>query len=44
MLRLFGRLRSLRDIFNALIASIVPVLSAFLIIYLVASICATHTL
>ena len=44
VLRLFGRLRSLRDIFNALIASIVPVLSAFLIIYLVASICATHTL
>ena len=39
VLRLFGRLRSLREIFNALTAAIVPVISAFLIIYIVASIC-----
>jgi hypothetical protein len=39
VLRLFGRLKTLRNIVTAITASIVPVMNAFLIIYLVASIC-----
>ena len=42
VLRLFGRLKSLRNIVAAITESIVPVLNAFLIIYLVASICAAQ--
>ena len=41
VLRLFGRLKNLRNIVTAISASIVPVLNAFLIIYLVASICSS---
>jgi hypothetical protein len=39
VIRLFGRLKSLRNIVQAISLSIVPVLNAFVIIYLVASIC-----
>mmetsp|Transcript_42423 Transcript_42423/g.86731 ORF Transcript_42423/g.86731 Transcript_42423/m.86731 type:complete len:381 (+) Transcript_42423:198-1340(+) len=41
VLRLFGRLKALRQIINALTASIVPVLNAFLIMLIVTSICAS---
>ncbi len=43
VLRLFGRLKSLRNIVAAISASIIPVLNAFVIIYLVASICLSTT-
>ena len=39
VLRLFGRLGSLRDIFAALTAAVVPVLNAFLIMLLVGAVC-----
>ncbi len=39
VLRLFGRLKNLRNIVTAISSSIIPVLNAFIIIYLVASIC-----
>ncbi len=42
VLRLFGRLESLRNIVTAITASIIPVLNAFVIIYLVASICSIY--
>ncbi len=39
VIRLFGRLGSLRDIIAALTAAVVPVLNAFLIMLIVGSIC-----
>jgi hypothetical protein len=39
VIRLFGRLGSLRDIIAALTAAVVPVLNAFLIMFIVGSIC-----
>ena len=42
MIRLFGRIKALKNIVTALITSIVPVLNAFLIMLVIASICAWH--
>ena len=39
VIRLFGRLRALKKIVSALSASIVPMLNAFLILFVVLSIC-----
>jgi hypothetical protein len=39
VIRLFGRLGSLRDIIAALTAAVVPVLNAFLIMFIVGAIC-----
>ena len=40
MIRLFGRLGSLRDIVEALTGAVGPVLNAFLIMLIVCAICA----
>ena len=40
VIRLFGRLKSLKNIVGALTASILPVMNAFLILLIIASICA----
>ena len=40
VLRLFGRVGALRDIVAALAAALLPVLNAFLVLLIVASICA----
>ncbi len=40
MIRLFGRLGSLRDIIAALTAAVGPVMNAFLIMFIVGAICA----
>jgi hypothetical protein len=39
VIRLFGRLKSLKNIVGALTASILPVMNAFLILLIIASIC-----
>jgi hypothetical protein len=39
VIRLFGRLRALKKIISALTASIIPMLNAFLILFVVLSIC-----
>ena len=40
VIRLFGRVGALRDIVSALTAAIMPVLNAFLILFIIAAICA----
>jgi hypothetical protein len=39
VIRLFGRIKALKNILTALTASIVPVLNAFLIMLVIAAIC-----
>ena len=40
IVRIFGRIKALRNIIKALTSSILPVLNAFVILLVVASICA----
>ena len=40
VIRLFGRMKSLKDIVGALTASILPVLNALLVLFIVTCICA----
>jgi hypothetical protein len=39
VIRLFGRIKALKNILTALTASIVPVINAFLIMLVIAAIC-----
>ncbi len=42
VIRLFGRLGSLRDIIAALTAAVGPVMNAFLIMFIIGAICEFH--
>jgi hypothetical protein len=43
VIRLFGRIKALKNILTALTASIVPVINAFLIMLVIAAICEFET-